>query len=258
MAGTLVSSEAAARGPMPSRRGMRVVSCRCVRPERGRFIDIDSWKRRQHFELFRHAAYPYFSVTVDMDVTPRWLQCQGSTGPSFFLSCLFALLRSANACETMRMRLRGDGIWVHEQVGIGTPILRADDTFGFGRFDPTSSFSEFERSGREIIARVKATADINAMAGQDDLIYHSTLPWLRFTSFLNALPGDDSIPRFTFGRVTPVGEQFQMPVAVAVHHALADGLDVARFLERLQTEMSRDVNGPEKVPPSECPPKVRG
>jgi chloramphenicol O-acetyltransferase type A len=213
-----------------------------MRQERGRFIDLDSWKRRQHFELFRHAAYPYFSVTVDMDVTPRWLQSQGSTGPSFFLSCLFALLRSVNACEPMRMRLRGDGVWLHEQVGIGTPILRANDTFCFGRFDPTPNFSDFERSGRETIARVKATADINPMEDQDDLVYHSTLPWLRFTSFTNALSGHDSIPRLTFGRVSAEGARFQMPVAVAVHHALADGLDVARFVERLQAEMSEELN----------------
>jgi chloramphenicol O-acetyltransferase len=33
----------------------------------------------------------------------------------------------------------------------------------------------------------------------DDIVFHSVLPWLRFTSFTNALPGKgDSIPRIVF------------------------------------------------------------
>jgi chloramphenicol O-acetyltransferase type A len=60
------------------------------------------------------------------------------------------------------------------------------------------------------------------------------LPWLRFTSFTNALPGgDDSIPRIVFGRCVRDRRRMKMPVAVEVHHALVDGLDVARFFERL-------------------------
>ena len=35
----------------------------------------------------------------------------------------------------------------------------------------------------------------------DDIIFHSVLPWIRFTSFSNALPGKgDSIPRVVFGQ----------------------------------------------------------
>ena len=58
------------------------------------------------------------------------------------------------------------------------------------------------------------------------------LPWLRFTAYTNALPGGDSIPRIVFGRATREGRRMKMPVAVEVHHALVDGLDVARFFER--------------------------
>ena len=206
---------------------------------RGHFIDLQTWKRRQHFELFRPFAYPFFSATVDVDVTAMWRRCRERAAPSFFLTSLFALLQAVNASEPLRMRLRDGGVWVHEQVGIGTPILRPDETFAFGRFDPAPTLAAFARTGLDTIARVKASADINAMADEDDLVYHSTLPWLKFTSFTNALSGQDSIPRVTFGQVCQVGTVYQMPVAIAVHHALADGLDVARLVEGLQARLSR-------------------
>lgn len=76
-------------------------------------------------------------------------------------------------------------------------------------------------------------------AAADDIVYHSTLPWLRFTAFANALPGkDDSIPRVVFGKCTREGSAaMKMPVAVEVHHALVDGVDVAKFIERFQSEL---------------------
>jgi chloramphenicol O-acetyltransferase type A len=69
------------------------------------------------------------------------------------------------------------------------------------------------------------------------VVYHSVLPWFRFTAYNNALPGHDSIPRIVFGQVTREGRRMMMPVAVEVHHAVVDGLDVAKFYERFDQEL---------------------
>ena len=56
----------------------------------------------------------------------------------------------------------------------------------------------------------------------------------------NALPGKgDSIPRILFGRCVREGKRMKMPVSVEVHHALVDGLDVARFFERFAANLDR-------------------
>jgi chloramphenicol O-acetyltransferase type A len=203
----------------------------------GHLIDLATWKRRLHFDLYRRIDYPFFSVTVEVDVTRLWRQCQADPAASFFLAGLFALLRATNASEPLRMRLRGEQVWLHDQVGTGTPILKPDETFAFARFDPAPTYAAFRAAGEAAIRRARAAADLADVESEvDDVLYHSTLPWLRFTAFTNAL-GKDSIPRVVFGKVSAEGSAFRMPVAVEVHHALVDGLDVARFIDAFQAEL---------------------
>jgi chloramphenicol O-acetyltransferase type A len=202
-----------------------------VSPGSGEFLDLASWKRREHFELFRSSAHPFFSVTVDVEVTRLRQRCLDRPDASFSLSAILALLRAANACEPFRLRLRGDAVWRHARVGVGTTVLRSDETFGFARLDLTDTEEEFYRVARPTMAQARTPTPLDPMHDNDDLVYHSTLPWLRFTSFTNALSGTDSIPRVVFGKVFADGTAYRMPMGVEVHHALVDGLDVARFID---------------------------
>jgi chloramphenicol O-acetyltransferase type A len=200
----------------------------------GGLIDLRTWKRRDHYLWFRNYAQPFFSVTVDVDVTPVWNKCRKPGAPSFFLSSVFPMLKAANDIEAFRLRLRPRGVWRHDRVAVGPTIMRPDDTFGFVRLEPAASFEEFSADSRAAIAHAeerKALAPSKKIT--DDIIFQSVLPWLRFTSFTNALPGKGaSIPRVVFGQCARQGSRMTMPVAVEVHHALVDGLDVARFFER--------------------------
>jgi chloramphenicol O-acetyltransferase type A len=205
--------------------------------DNGHLVDPENWKRREHFELYREAWQPFFNISVDVDVTSLWRRAAAVKEGSFFLGGLFALLRATNAIEPLRLRLRGDKVWLHKQIGVGTTILKADETFGFVRFDPAATYDEFRRRCAPIVERAKASAALDPMRDRDDILYHTTIPWLRFTGCSNALSGKDSIPRVAFGKVFAVGSGFRMPVAVEAHHALVDGLDVARFVETLESEM---------------------
>jgi chloramphenicol O-acetyltransferase type A len=72
------------------------------------------------------------------------------------------------------------------------------------------------------------------------LVYFSAIPWISFTSFEHALqlPGDSN-PRVVFGRHREVAGRRQMPVSLALHHALADGLHAGRFFESFQKGLDR-------------------
>lgn len=207
----------------------------------GHLVDLKKWKRREHYELFRTYAQPFFNVTVDVDVTSLWNRCREPGGPSFFLASLFLMLQAVNATEPFRLRLRARGVWLHDRVAAGATILRLDETFGFVRLDATGTFDRFATTGRAAIARAAAPKMLQPMKRADDIVFHSVLPWLRFTSFANALPGDDSIPRIVFGRCARAGRAAKMPVAVEVHHALVDGLDVARFIERFEAALAKPL-----------------
>ena len=203
-----------------------------------RSIDLKTWKRREHYQLFRRYAQPFFSLCVDVDATSLWRRSDSPGGPPFFLTSLFFMLRAANATEAFRLRLRKRGVWSHDHVAVGSALLRPDHTFTFARIEWCSRREQFVAQGAKTIAESQARKRLEPYADPDDLVYHSSLPWLRFTSFTNAIRGTDSIPRIVFGQCSKEGRRFVMPVAVEVHHALVDGLDVARFLERFQQELS--------------------
>ena len=206
----------------------------------GRFLEVSSWKRREHFELFRGFANPFFSVSVDVDATRVWEESRQPGAPSFYVATLFHSLRAANSTEAFRLRIRGDRVWLHDSVRASATILREDDTFGFGIFPPAPTLEEFNsHASGEVAAARRVAPLVLPRAGEDDLIYHSSLPWMRFTAFTNAVNGGkDSVPRVVFGKCAQRGGRWTLPVAVEVHHALVDGLDVARYLTALQAGLT--------------------
>lgn len=202
------------------------------------YIELEGWKHREHFEYFRGFAQPFFSVSADVDVTTAWRRTHEADGGSFLLRSLHAALLAADAVEAMRLRIRGDRVWRHDHVGISTTVLRPDETFGYARIGHAAELPRFAAAARHVFDQVRTGAGLPAPVDGDAVIYHSTLPWLRFTAFSNALPHGDSIPRIVFGKVTPASDRMVMPVAVEVHHAVVHGLDVARFYEQLQQQLT--------------------
>jgi chloramphenicol O-acetyltransferase type A len=202
-------------------------------------IDLRTWKRRDHYLWFRKYERPFFSVTAEVDVTSAWNTSHKPGAASFFLTSVFLMLNAANDVEAFRLRLRPRGVWRHDRVAVGPTIMRQDETFGFVRLDPADTLHQFAARGGAAIAEAAARRGLTPpkKAG-DDIVFHSVLPWIRFTSFMNALPGrGDSIPRIVFGQCVRERSRMKMPVAVEVHHALADGLDVARFYERFAANL---------------------
>ncbi len=210
----------------------------------GHYLDLDRWSRRAHFRLFGDYDRPHFSVTVEVDVSALYRASCLPGGPSFFLGTLFAASHAANAVEAFRLRLRGERVWCHAAVGIGCTVLRPDRTFGFGYFPHQASFPAFQEHGRAELERVRTGTELeDGSDGDDAWIHGSVLPWMRFTGYTNAIRRDDSHPKVVFGKRHASGDAWSMPVAVEVHHALVDGIDVADFLERLQESLSRLGDG---------------
>jgi chloramphenicol O-acetyltransferase type A len=208
----------------------------------GRGIELDGWNRREHYALFKGFHNPFFSVSTDVDVSALYRLSRKPGGPSFSLACIFLSLHAANEVKEFRMRLRERGVWIHDEVHAGSTVLLEDESFAFAYFRVSKDFSEFQARGRQEIDRRKASPTLAGWTGEDDLIHYSILPWIRFTSFTNALRlGEDSIPKIVFGKYWPEGSVYRMPVAVEVHHALVDGLHVGRFLERFQEKLNNPL-----------------
>ena len=202
-------------------------------------LDLETWRRREHFLLFRGYEKPHFSITATVDVSACYEASRGE-GASFTLAMLFAAMQAANAVEAFRLRLREDGVWCHDTIGIGCTVARPDRTFGFSYFAHETDFARFAAEGKNEMERARAGTTLSDEREADDATLHATvLPWIRFTSFTNAMRRGDSVPKLTFGKRYAEGGAWWVPVCVEVHHALVDGIDVGEFFEQLQDRLAR-------------------
>lgn len=203
-----------------------------------RYLDVETWNRRQHFEFFKNYDHPFFNICTNVDVTPLLGWTRAAKNISFFIAYHFLSTKAANEVEPFRYRLRGDRVFIHSRVHAGTTLLLADENFTFAYFDYTEDFEVFHARAKATIESAKAGgAELDQRAEQDDLIYHSVIPWATFTSISHARKGGrgESVPRIAFGKYREDGGRMIMPVSVEVHHALVDGLHVGRYFERLES-----------------------
>lgn len=204
------------------------------------YLDTENWYRRQQFNFFKDFDNPFFNICADVDVTPL-LGLTHMKSLSFFITYHFLSMKAANEVEPFRYRLRGERVLVHERIHAGTTLLLADDSFTFVYFDYENDFDGFHTRAQATVQRARAgTSRLDERADSDDLIHHSVIPWVTFTSFAHARNWRrlDSVPKIVFGKYREEGDRMKMPVSVEVHHALMDGLHVGRYFERLASYFS--------------------
>lgn len=204
------------------------------------YLDIANWSRRELFEFFIAYSNPYFNICANVDITRLLTFVQKQPQVKISLAVHYFALRVANEIEPFRYRLKDEKVFVYDVINGGTTVLLPNESFAYAYFDYHRDFKRF------IEGMGKAVDDIRTGSGKlkptmrDDVIYHTTLPWISFTSFAHARTKGrgDSVPRFVFGKFFKDNDRTLMPISIEVHHALMDGLHVGRYLNRLQEALA--------------------
>jgi chloramphenicol O-acetyltransferase type A len=203
-------------------------------------IDIDTWDRGSVFRHFIRYSNPYFGVCTDVDCTTAYRYAK-TNGISFFLYYFYLSLQTANAIPAFRTRLEKAQPVIYDRVHGSPTIRRNDGGMGFAMLPYADHFEDFMQTAEPEIARVKASADLDASQDRPDTLYYSILPWIRFTSVSHPfdLPNTEGVPILTFGQVHDEGQRCKMPLAIHAHHALMDGQHMADFIRIFQKSLDR-------------------
>lgn len=201
-----------------------------------RVIDLESWPRRAHFAKFNGFANPRWDMCTPMEVTALSAAVK-ERGVSFWAAIVYVLARAANDLPEFRQRIRGDRVVEHEIVHPSVTVLVGEDLFSFCYLDYQVSFPAFAGRFAASLGRAREQPTLADLPGRDDLLFMSAIPWVSFTAFTHPLPTlpADSIPRFAFGRAAPQDGGLRMPLEVDAHHALVDGIHMARYYRQVQT-----------------------
>ncbi|MEX0343457.1 MAG: CatA-like O-acetyltransferase [Rhizobiaceae bacterium] len=202
-------------------------------------INVAHWPRKSQYLFFRTYRNPHFSVTADVDVTRLMTELKPK-GVPVFNACLFAITGAANDVPEFRTRFDATHVYECETVGASVTVPIEDRKFAFCDIPWQRDWLMFDEACKREIEQARQQTDLkNKVAGQGNWIYMTCLPWVHLTAMTHPVSGpDDCIPRVAWGKISQTNGRWKMPVAVQVHHALADGLHVGLFFDALQARLN--------------------
>lgn len=219
-------------------------------------IDLNTYPRRAHLEYFMSMERPQVNITVNVDVTELLSFCKRENYP-FFLSFLHVVALSADEVPQLRQRIhrlteeelrqQDSSKMVTEGTLAGIEIREYTES-------PTS---HTETAGNEMYCycslyhhmpwkeyissalRLQQDAREKASLEEDEEIeafyFPTCVPWLHYSELVHPMTDRyDSNPRFSWGKYE---EDFKgrlmMPLTVAFHHGLVDGIHIAGFYNNI-------------------------
>ncbi|HJB01161.1 MAG TPA: chloramphenicol acetyltransferase [Candidatus Mediterraneibacter merdavium] len=202
-----------------------------------KYVNMDAYKRKEHFEYFSSLAYPYVGVTVNVDITELLSKIKEKRLP-FFLTVCYCVGRAANAVPEFRQRIQDGQIVEYDHCRTSHTVALDDGTYCYCNLESDMGFADYIPYAVREQEKAKEEATIHEEDNLD-MIFISTLPWLSYTSLVQPVPMPaDSNPRITWGKYFQQEGKTFLPLSVLCHHALADGLHIARFYEQLDKEIS--------------------
>lgn len=205
-----------------------------------RYLDMDCYPRRSHFDYFRSLPYPYVGVTVNVDITNFLAFCR-KNDLSFYLAFLHAVAFAANGVAELRQRIRENGIVEHSECPTSHIELLENGTYCYCTLHHNLPLKDFFLQAEAARAACRENASIEESEEVESMLFISSLPWLHYTALIQpVVGGDESNPRITWGKYEkdPSGRML-LPVSILAHHALVDGIHLSQFYRNLDSELSR-------------------
>lgn len=148
-------------------------------------IDRRTWPRTTHFDYFRKALRCGYALTKPVDVTAA-VEYAHRTGRSFYACTIWAISRTVNSMDEMRMMVDTDGnpgIW--EISNPSFTILHEDDhTFSDLWMEYVPEFEAFYEAYENALRMYGNHKGVKAREGQPPNFFCiSSVPWLDYTAY---------------------------------------------------------------------------
>lgn len=196
-------------------------------------IDLERWERREAFALFSQCGWPFYSVTMPVDVTAVKAKSK-ERGLSFYHTMVWLCTKAVNETPQFRLRVRGQQVVRLERTHPSFTVLKPDSgCFQIITMPWEEDLAAFCAHAAERIERQQTFLD--QAEETDELIYFSCTPWFDFTALTNerSLDRDDTIPRLAWGKYYEEKGRRWVHLSVDVNHRTIDGLHIGQLKEAL-------------------------
>jgi chloramphenicol O-acetyltransferase type A len=202
------------------------------------YIDLETWKRKEHFDFFYRMDYPQFNICMNLDIS-KFLIFTKEHRLSFYYSMIYAVTAVVNMVDDFKYRIRDGKVILHDKIHPSFTYMdnnEKNDLFKLITVDFEGNIFEFEKTAKEISQNQRDYFGLDKLRGRDDLIYITCIPWISFTHISHTITinKNDSVPKISWGKYYSDGEKVLLPFSVQVNHALMDGFQIGKFVEQLQ------------------------
>ena len=197
-------------------------------------IDMATWPRRGMYDYFSGVSNPFYSVTVQIDVTSlaAWAKREGL---SFYYALVYLCTQAVNQTEAFRYDIReGQVALLDRREPSFTDLKPGAELFHIVTMPAGEDIRAFCREARQKSRAQEVFLDMAAEAGP--LIYFSCLPWVELTALTNErdFDRDDTVPRIAWGRYVEQGGRLKLGLSLEVNHRFIDGLHIGQFVRALE------------------------
>lgn len=196
-------------------------------------IDLETWKRADHYRHFLGYQLPEYRITVPIDIT-HFRKYVKSRGWSFTLAMNYAVARCANQIEEFRCRIVDGQPVIFDRIDtVFTYLNKETDLFRTIVAPLTGSMQEYVTTAGEIAASGEGYFDTEVPA---DVFMLTAMPWFTFTQCTHADEDGErnGMPLFEWGRYELRDGREMMPFTVHVHHSFVDAVHIGKLVAALQ------------------------
>ena len=119
------------------------------------WIDVPTWDRAAHYEIFRSIPQPQYCVTFELDIT-QFLPWIKEKGYSFTFSMIYAVTRCANQVEAFRCRFVDGKPAVLDRINTSFTYLVPDtELFKVVNVDMQDTLQEYVALAAETVRNQK-------------------------------------------------------------------------------------------------------
>ena len=201
------------------------------------WIDVPTWDRATHYEIFRSIPQPQYCVTFELDIT-QFLPRIRKKGYSFTFSMVYAVTRCASQVEAFRCRFVDGKPAVFDTINTSFTYLNPDtELFKVVNVDMQDTLREYVALASRTVLDQKEY--FTGPMG-NDIFQFSPFPWVSYTHISHTDSGnrDNAVPLFDWGKFYEKDGRIKLPFSVQVHHSFVDGVHIGKMADLLQTYLN--------------------
>lgn len=203
-----------------------------------RVIDMTTWKRALHCQVFRNSIEPCYCITFELDIT-HFLKEIRRAKYSFTFSSIYLVTACANDIEEFRYRFVDGQVVLFDRIHTAfTYLEKGSELYKVVNVEMPDSLERYLSAAAE-----KARNQKEYFTGPlgNDVFQFSPLPWVSYThiSHTNSGKKDHATPFFDWGKYIERDGKYLLPFSVQVHHSFVDGIHIGKLADSLQETLNR-------------------